>query len=133
MIVTINKTDSEVLGYATIGGIVDTDDSENYSFEWSGVKPEPPHEFEAYDSDGWKIRKKTEADINTDKAIQKWIAIRAKRKDLLNKSDGMYLRQLEDNTLDDYHFNLLKQYRQDLRNITEQTNPFAITWPTWPL
>lgn len=132
MQVIIDTDTMTIVGYSNQGRIqADTDN--NQILINSTTKPSPLNQYEAYDSDGWKVRKKSTDVINTEAAELKWEQVRAERNKLLKKSDGMYLRQLNENTLDDYHSNLLNQYRQDLRDVPEQTNPFSITWPTWPL
>jgi hypothetical protein len=57
----------------------------------------------------------------------KWEEIRQERNKLLTESDWT---QLGDSPLSSSQE--WKDYRQSLRDITNQTNPFQITWPTKP-
>jgi hypothetical protein len=73
---------------------------------------------------GYTIRKKT----NEELALHYehgWLDVRAKRLKLLQETDYM--------ANSDYPItNEWREYRQSLRNITEQGNPFDIVWPTKP-
>lgn len=60
------------------------------------------------------------------KADAQWTVIRAERNKLLVESDWT---QLPDASADAAAW---ATYRQALRDITEQANPFAIIWPTKP-
>lgn len=55
-----------------------------------------------------------------------WAAIRAKRNDLLAASDWTQLPDAPVNRA------AWAVYRQELRDITEQANPFNIVWPQAP-
>ena len=58
MIITIDTETTDIVAYAYVGGKIGTNGT-FLSFESDGVIPEPLHHFEAYDSDGWKVRKKS--------------------------------------------------------------------------
>lgn len=58
----------------------------------------------------------------------KWEDIRAKRDILLSKSDILVTRAVESGT----DVNPIRQYRQALRDITNQSDPFNIVWPSLP-
>jgi len=55
-----------------------------------------------------------------------WAAIRSARNELLKDSDWT---QLADSPADKAEW---AAYRQDLRDVTKQTDPFAVVWPTAP-
>jgi hypothetical protein len=60
----------------------------------------------------------------------KWGEIRMLRNELLSECDWTVLSDspISGEKLEDW-----KHYRHELRNITEQENPFFIVWPTKPL
>ena len=57
----------------------------------------------------------------------KWIEIRELRDSLLAECDWTQLSDSPQYTNNDW-----KTYRQSLRDITSQTNPFSISWPAKP-
>ena len=139
MIVRFDTDSGEILGYSLVGGEIDTD-GVTQAFYWRGVTPDPRREYEVYDSDGWKVRKKNQTIIDSEAASIKWISIRAERDKLLRKADGTTMRHTEqealdiDTTLTATQYQSVLQYKQDLRDVPEdQDDPFNITWPTWPL
>ena len=80
------------------------------------------------DSGKWK-QSWTVSDLSSDavttKTNEKWESIRTVRNELLSESDW---RASSDLTLSD----AWKNYRQSLRDITTQSDPYNITWPTEP-
>jgi hypothetical protein len=73
---------------------------------------------------GYTIRKKTEEELDIHYKHQ-WITIRTHRLKLLQETDYM--------GNSDYPItNEWREYRQALRDITEQGNPFDIIWPNKP-
>ena len=75
----------------------------------------------------WEIENISESEI-ADRINQKWTEIREHRNDLLKDCDWTVLSDSPvGDTLNDWI-----QYRQELRNITSQENPFSIIWPTQP-
>ena len=58
---------------------------------------------------------------------REWAKIREKREELLKESDWT---QFSDSPKKDQQS--IKDYRQALRDITDQADPFNITWPTEP-
>ena len=80
------------------------------------------------DSGKWK-QSWTVSDLSSDavttKTNEKWESIRTVRNELLSESDW---RASSDLTLSD----AWKNYRQSLRDITNQSDPYNITWPTEP-
>lgn len=72
--------------------------------------------------------------INESRA-SKWSEIRAARDVLLAESDVEILK-INDVEAISGHVDVelrqrLAQYRQDLRDLTTQSDPFNISWPTW--
>ena len=78
--------------------------------EWSGID--------------WIVRGPTESETS----IQ-WQVIRDKRLELLKASDVTIIRNMENGTPVSED---VKAYRQLLRDVTEQPDPFNITWPIIP-
>ena len=75
----------------------------------------------------WNEINATEEEIQT-KIELKWNEIRTLRNELLLECDGGVLPDSPvGETLTDWI-----QYRQELRNITSQENPFSIVWPAQP-
>ena len=56
-----------------------------------------------------------------------WFAIREIRNELLSECDWTQLADISSETK-----SIWSEYRQSLRDITSQTNPFSITWPVKP-
>ena len=66
-----------------------------------------------------------------EKANYEWQQIRIKRDDLLQQSDWTDTLSAKAR-LGDALYNAWQNYRQALRDITNQADPFTITWPTKP-
>jgi hypothetical protein len=75
----------------------------------------------------WVMGDSTESEIQT-RIEYKWDEIRNLRTELLKESDW---RVLPDSPVGDNR-DVWVQYRQELRNITSQENPFNIVWPIEP-
>jgi hypothetical protein len=67
-----------------------------------------------------------EASYKSRKDAEQWAIVRNQRNDLLAASDWT---QLSDAPVDDLAWAV---YRQALRDITNQSNPFEVIWPTSP-
>ena len=83
---------------------------------------------DAYVQDGKVYNVKVESTTADEQAAlktQEWTRVRNKRNGLLEDTDW---RASSDLTLSD----AWKNYRQALRDITTQSDPFNITWPTEP-
>ena len=76
----------------------------------------------------WNITDATEEEINTKKE-EKWIEIRDIRDSLLAQSDWT---QFQDSPITGSNLTEWQTYRQSLRDITNQSNPFSLTWPVRP-
>ena len=74
----------------------------------------------------WNQSNASETEINI-RIESKWIEIRNLRDQLLLESDWTQLADSPQITNNDW-----KSYRQYLRDITSQSNPFDISWPTKP-
>lgn len=75
-----------------------------------------------------KVRNKTEQEIEQE-INNMWNSIRFQRNELLLECDWT---QLPDSPLTNQKQTEWQIYRQSLRDITQQTNPFGISWPTPP-
>lgn len=75
----------------------------------------------------WVQINASESEINA-RIIQKWAEIREHRNELLKECDWTVL---SDSPLSGSNENW-KTYRQELRDVTNQENPFNIVWPTQP-
>ena len=69
------------------------------------------------------------ANAATYAANQKWAAVRITRNDKLSASDWT---QVADSQLSSSKQTEWRTYRQQLRDITTQSDPANITWPTEP-
>lgn len=76
----------------------------------------------------YEISDADETTINTRKEI-KWEEIREQRNQLLSQCDWT---QFQDSPITGSQLTLWQTYRQELRDITNQSNPFEISWPTKP-
>jgi hypothetical protein len=89
------------------------------------------------DDDSWsididkvKVVDKTVVPLVEDQLTSKqWNLVRAKRDQLLSGTDWMIIKSIESGVELDETWS---DYRQQLRDITDQENPFSITWPTKP-
>jgi hypothetical protein len=75
----------------------------------------------------WVMENSTESEIQS-RIEYKWDEIRNLRTELLKECDW---RVLPDSPVSDSLDSWI-QYRQELRNITSQENPFNIVWPIQP-
>lgn len=80
--------------------------------------PDKPDNF------SWDWKTKTWVDLRT--AATEWVLVRSKRTKLLEACD---YTQLSDSNKDKQAW---AAYRQALRDITEQSDPFKVQWPTKP-
>jgi len=76
----------------------------------------------------YEINDADEVTISTRKEI-KWEEVREKRNQLLSECDWT---QFQDSPISGEQLTLWQNYRQSLRDITNQSNPFEIIWPTKP-
>lgn len=74
---------------------------------------------------GWTISDASAAEI-ADRVAAQWGSTREERNGLLAACDWT---QLADAPVDDLAW---AAYRQSLRDITQQTDPFSLTWPAKP-
>ena len=74
----------------------------------------------------WDEADATQSEIDT-KLEDRWEVIRILRNELLLECDWTQLADIPAETKE-----LWQIYRQELRNITLQTNPFLIVWPVKP-
>jgi hypothetical protein len=76
----------------------------------------------------WNISDSSEEEINT-KIDEKWGEVRETRNLLLQQSDWT---QFQDSPITGSKLTEWQTYRQQLREITSQTNPFNLSWPVRP-
>ncbi len=74
----------------------------------------------------WVISDASQSEIDN-RIENKWIEIREQRAQLLQESDWTQLSDIPQSVKDSW-----TTYRQQLRDITNQPNPFSIVWPTKP-
>lgn len=74
----------------------------------------------------WILEDSSEEEIQT-KIEYKWVDVRTLRNELLLECDWRVLSDTADNNKNGWI-----EYRQELRNITSQENPFNIIWPVQP-
>jgi hypothetical protein len=70
-----------------------------------------------------------DADASAERVHAQWDVIRAERNKLLTETDWWVTKAAETNTAISAEQHT---YRQTLRDITDQANPFNITWPVLP-
>jgi hypothetical protein len=70
----------------------------------------------------------TEEEINVKKEA-KWLEIREHRNTLLSECDWT---QFQDSPITGSKLTEWQTYRQELRDITQNENPFTLVWPTQP-
>lgn len=88
------------------------------------IPPMTPGQVLEWTGSEWLVR-----DPNCSELDIQWASVRVIRDDLLSKSDVYVVRAYENG--DPVPPDTV-QYRQDLRDVTKQENPFAIVWPTSP-
>jgi hypothetical protein len=74
----------------------------------------------------WNQTAATQSEINY-RLENQWFIVREIRNELLVECDWTQLADIPSETKA-----IWSQYRQSLRDITSQTNPFSITWPVKP-
>ena len=79
-------------------------------------------------TENWIIVDATQEEID-ERLTNKWWEVRDERNARLNSSDWT---QITDSPLTEEQKNAWRQYRQELRDITNQANPFEIIFPVQP-
>jgi hypothetical protein len=77
----------------------------------------------------WNITDATEEEISA-KLEEKWVEVRIMRDALLAQSDWT---QFQDSPLSGTTLVEWQTYRQSLRDITSQPNPYNLSWPVKPM
>jgi hypothetical protein len=77
----------------------------------------------------WNITDATEEEIS-EKIEEKWVEVRIMRDTLLAQSDWT---QFQDSPLSGTTLVEWQTYRQSLRDITSQPNPYNLSWPAKPM
>jgi hypothetical protein len=74
----------------------------------------------------WSVIDATQAEIDY-RIENQWFIVRTQRNELLTECDWTQLADIPTETKE-----LWQSYRQTLRDITSQSNPFSINWPVKP-
>jgi predicted mannosyl-3-phosphoglycerate phosphatase (HAD superfamily) len=90
------------------------------------ISEETPILIEGVYYQNWEQTNASESEINVRISL-KWEEIRSERNELLKECDWTQLSDIPQSTKDAWTI-----YRQELRDITSQSNPFNITWPDKP-
>jgi hypothetical protein len=77
----------------------------------------------------WNITDATEEEISA-KLEEKWVEVRIMRDALLAQSDWT---QFQDSPISGTTLVEWQTYRQSLRDVTSQPNPFNLSWPSKPM
>jgi hypothetical protein len=77
----------------------------------------------------WNITDATESEISA-KLEEKWVEIRIMRDALLAQSDWT---QFQDSPISGTTLVEWQTYRQSLRDVTSQQNPYNLSWPAKPM
>jgi hypothetical protein len=77
----------------------------------------------------WNITDATEEEISA-KLEEQWVEVRIMRDALLAQSDWT---QFQDSPLSGTQLTEWQTYRQSLRDVTSQPNPFNLSWPAKPM
>jgi len=83
----------------------------------------------SWNQTGWVVEDKSEVEMIALRGNE-WARVREKRNMMLKETDWIIVRQLEKGEKVD---EAILQYRQALRDITLQTDPFNLQWPVNPL
>ena len=90
-------------------------------------KPQPgPLQKVVWAQSQWQILDLTSVEIENLKQSE-WAAVRQKRNQILQETDWIILKAMESGEGVDNDFVI---YRQALRDLTRQQDPFNIVWPT---
>lgn len=104
-------------------------DLSGYSMDDFIVVPDKPiltpGEVLEWSGSGWTIRPSNHAE-----SAIRWQAVRNQRNTLLDESDVLVIRYTENSQTVPQE---VKDYRQSLRDVTQQSNPFDIVWPVRPV
>lgn len=92
------------------------------------ILEELPELIDGIWTQSWSITDATQEEIDQRLSI-KWQEVRDERGGRLNSSDWT---QLPDSPFTEEQKNAWRQYRQELRDITNQANPFEVIYPVQP-
>lgn len=90
------------------------------------ISEETPILVEGVYYQNWVQTNATQSEIDL-RISDKWDLVREERNELLKDCDWTQLADIPQSTKD-----LWSTYRQQLRDITTQSNPFSINWPVKP-
>ena len=108
-------------------GVYDVTEVTSPTYEYTKVISEiNPTLIDGVWTQTWLVEDATTEEIE-ERTSEKWDEIRSTRNTLLSESDWTQVSDSPLNSSQEW-----KDYRQSLRDITNQSNPFEITWPTKP-
>ena len=96
---------------------------------WAKTSSDGAREWGYEDGSTAPTQAQVEAEISSAVTADEWENVRRKRNNRLYNSDWT---QSSDSPLTDAKKTEWATYRQALRNVTSQSDPFDITWPTEP-
>ena len=117
---------NEVLESFEVYPVQSTDYTNDYT---KNIEEGTPILFESSYIQVWNITDATEEEIST-KLEEKWVEVRIMRDALLAQSDWT---QFQDSPLSGTQLTEWQTYRQSLRDVTSQPNPFNLSWPAKPM
>ena len=119
-----NELTTDVLEEFGVHSVLQTPKPNDYT---KNITEGTPQLIDGVYTQVWNSVDCTTEEINN-KIDAKWDEIRETRKQILSETDWTVLPDSPvSSSIDDW-----KTYRQSLRDITSQTNPFEIVWPTQP-
>lgn len=117
---------NEVLESFDVYPVQSTDYTDDYT---KNIEEGTPILSESLYIQVWNITDATEEEILV-KLEEKWVEVRIMRDSLLAQSDWT---QFQDSPLSGTQLTEWQTYRQSLRDITSQPNPFNLSWPKKPM
>lgn len=102
-------------------------DTPEFDENTSAVEPGDYIETDKGMTRDWIVRDLTPEEL-ANKIDNQWQRVRDERNDLLAQTDYLVM---PDYVIDAADFDAVTAYRAALRDITDQEDPFDITWPVW--
>jgi hypothetical protein len=119
-----NELTEEVLGNFDVYLVQQTPMPNDYT---KNISEGTPQLIDGVYNQVWNQADATQEEIDI-KIQNQWELIRVARNEILTQCDWTVLPDSPVSTsIEEW-----KTYRQELRNITSQSNPFEVTWPTQP-
>jgi hypothetical protein len=115
---------SEVLEEFGVYSVQQTPKPNDYT---KNITEETPQLIDGVYTQVWNETNATQEEIDI-KIENQWEVVRVARNEILKECDWTVLSDSPVSS----SFNEWKAYRQELRDVTSQSNPFEISWPTQP-